>query len=113
MDSLREYRRKRPQGARLEPRGGQPTPGQSSFVVQRHDATRLHYDPKGPSLNPADKRLAKFRCEEHPFDYGGFEGTFRADRNCEKEFLPASEHWRAHSRRLTNRESRSQSSVFV
>ncbi len=89
---LREYKAKRDFAKTQEPSGDSTTSGKDqptlTFVVQKHDATRLHYDfrieldgvlkswavTKGPSDNPADKRLA-VRVEDHPLDYGSFEGT--------------------------------------
>ena len=88
--ALEEYKRKRNFTKTSEPRPGRlKIRGQKlSYLIQKHDATRLHYDfrleldgvllswavTKGPSLNPADKRLA-VRTEDHPLSYGGFEGT--------------------------------------
>jgi bifunctional non-homologous end joining protein LigD len=88
-DKLREYSAKRKFASTPEPPPGEaPDAGPLLFVVQMHDATRLHYDfrlecdgvlkswavPKGPSLNPADKRMAVM-TEDHPYDYGSFEGV--------------------------------------
>ncbi len=89
-NKLAKYRSKRdfektqePSGATVVRKGEYPR-----FVIQKHDASRLHYDlrlehdgvfkswavSKGPSLNPKDKRLA-VEVDDHPLYYGDFEGT--------------------------------------
>ena len=87
---LEEYRRKRDFTKTSEPKPAVVRTHRKNlrYLIQKHDATRLHYDfrleldgvllswavTKGPSINPADKRLA-IRTEDHPLSYGTFEGT--------------------------------------
>ncbi|MBO1075830.1 DNA ligase D [Roseomonas marmotae] len=93
IGGLDRYNAKRDFTRSAEPRGkaARRRKGAPQFVVQKHDATRLHFDfrleldgslkswavTRGPSLDPADKRLA-VQVEDHPLDYAGFEGTIPA-----------------------------------
>ncbi|MFL1389959.1 DNA ligase D [Pseudomonas tritici] len=92
---LSDYNRKRDFGITAEPAGSVPAGNRKasalSFVIQKHDARNLHYDfrleldgvllswavPKGPSLDPSQKRLA-VHVEDHPLGYGSFEGNIPA-----------------------------------
>jgi bifunctional non-homologous end joining protein LigD len=88
MPRLQDYRNKRDFAKTAEPKSGKATPTRDAFVIQKHDATRLHYDlrlelggvfkswavTRGPSLVAGEKRLA-VHVEDHPLDYGSFEGT--------------------------------------
>jgi bifunctional non-homologous end joining protein LigD len=86
--ALDKYREKRKFGVTAEPRGRKAKRGGDSFVIQKHAASRLHYDlrleldgvmkswavTRGPSLVPGEKRLA-VHVEDHPIEYNSFEGT--------------------------------------
>jgi DNA ligase D-like protein (predicted 3'-phosphoesterase) len=88
--TLKEYRQKRRSGRSPEPRGRRRRSSrkQPHFVIQHHAASTDHYDfrleidgvlvswavPKGPSINPKDKRMAR-RTEDHPMEYEKFEGV--------------------------------------
>src|ERR1700755_838935 len=94
---LSRYRAKRDFTRTAEPSGARQVArtGQLRFVIQKHAARRLHYDlrlelggvfrswavTRGPSLDPADKRLA-VEVEDHPLDYGDFEGTLPQGQYC-------------------------------
>ncbi|WP_109808327.1 DNA ligase D [Sphingosinithalassobacter portus] len=91
-DLLATYNAKRDFSKTAEPKGAIGESGGNRFIVQKHDATRLHWDfrleidgvlkswavTRGPSLDPAEKRLA-VRTEDHPLSYADFEGTIPKD----------------------------------
>jgi bifunctional non-homologous end joining protein LigD len=88
QESLSAYHAKRDFTRTAEPRGKKGSAKGHLYVIQKHDATRLHFDfrleldgvlkswaiTRGPSLDPGEKRLA-VHVEDHPLDYGSFEGT--------------------------------------
>lgn len=90
----KDYNDKRDFNKTPEPRGGRQSNGDAPlFVIQKHDASSLHYDlrleidgtlkswavPKGPSMDPSEKRLA-IPTEDHPLDYADFEGVIPEDQ---------------------------------
>ena len=119
--SLNKYNEKRDFKKTAEPKGVKKTSkGALKFVVQKHAASHLHYDfrleidgalvswavPKGPSANPADKRLA-MHVEDHPMDYIDFEGTIPKGEygglKLRPETLAAAKTWKAEDEMTVSR----------
>lgn len=88
MSKLEEYKKKRDFNNTTEPEGEEEKSNKNIFVIQKHDASNLHYDlrleidgtlkswavPKGPSTDPSERRLA-LPTEDHPLKYSDFEGV--------------------------------------
>lgn len=91
--TLKKYNKKRDVSKTNEPEGKEESSGKNIFVVQKHDASRHHYDfrleingvlkswavPRGPSVNTKERRLAVM-TEDHPMSYADFEGIIPEDQ---------------------------------